>query len=137
MPDVAEDGGHHDHWALPAAVRPPEHAAEFRGDLIERQWQEVGKLNERHRPLSGECSADAGADDRRFGQRRVQHATGELGAQAARDAEDVSLRVFDVLADEDDSRVGPQSLMQRAVESFAHRQSWLRFVAEIFGARHE
>ena len=47
--------GHDDDRALPAAVRPPVHAPKLGDDLIERQGEEVGELDEGHGPSPGEA----------------------------------------------------------------------------------
>ncbi len=55
---IAAARGHDDDRALPAAVRPPVHAAQLGDDLIERQGEEVGELDEGHGPSPGEGLAD-------------------------------------------------------------------------------
>src|SRR5690606_31504198 len=73
-PQVATGWDADDDRALEAAVRAPSHEGELAPDLIHRRPDEVEKLDLDDRPRAAHGHADRSPDDRRLGERRIEHA---------------------------------------------------------------
>src|SRR6266516_2799390 len=82
---VAAARRHNNHGTTPVAISAPKHGGQFRGNLVESQWQKIGELNKSNGSLTCEGSTDGAADDRRFAQRRVLHAFWKFLAQPTRE----------------------------------------------------
>ena len=81
-------------------------------ELVPGAGDEVGELHLGDRPHAHDRGAGAAADDRRLGQRRVDHAPGaELLLEAVRDLEGAAVDA-DVLADHEDALVAPHLLAE-------------------------
>ena len=100
-----------------AAIAQPR---EFREDLVAGGIDVVGELHFRDRPQAVHAHADRGADDRAFGDRRVEHAVlAILALQAVGDAEHAA-EVADVLAQDHDVRVARQHDVHGGVQRLDH-----------------
>ena len=87
-------------------------------DLIEAARDEVGELHLGDRPVAAQRGADADADDRRLGNRRVDDAQlAELVVEPLRDAERAAVRA-DVLAEDEHFRIAPHLLGERFADGF-------------------
>ncbi len=101
---------------------PPEHVADLGGlvgHLVHGEAEEVDihEFRDRSQPRHG--SADGGADDSRLADRRVEQAFGaELVDQVLGDPVGAAIEP-DLLADDDDGRVGPHSILQGLAERIA------------------
>jgi hypothetical protein len=93
------DGG------FPTTVRAPPHRTQLRGHLIEAKGEEVRELDERNRPATGQRTSDADANDQALRQGGVAHPSRELPGQPARQTEDVTLGILDVLAEQRHPRI--------------------------------
>ena len=76
---------------------------------------------------SGQGPTDADADDRRLAQRRIEHAARKRGRQAARHAENISLGIFDIFAEQANARLGGQPGAKHFAHRFEHRERGLPF----------
>ena len=88
---------------------PP--VADLRGvvhQLVEAGGDEVVELHLADRPLAGERRADADAEHRALGERRVDDPIAELCEQRPQQQERVAVRAADVLAEDEDARIGAQ-----------------------------
>ena len=86
-------------------------------DLVERGVDEVGELDLGDRAQVGQCQPDGDADDRRLGERCVDHPpVAELGVQPVGGAEHAAARAH-VLAEHEHSLVG----RHQVVLGLAHR----------------
>ena len=91
------------------AAAPP--VADLRGvvhELIEAGRDEVVELHLADRPLPGERRADADAEHRALGERRVDDAIAELLEQRPQQQKRVAVLPADVLAVDEDARIGAQ-----------------------------
>ena len=87
-------------------------------DLIEAARDEVGELHLGDRPVAAQRGADADADDRRLGNRRVEDAQlAELVVEPLCDAERAAVRA-DVLAEDEDFRIAPHLLGEGFADGF-------------------
>ena len=96
----------HDHRHL---ATPP--VADLRGvvhQLVEARGDEVVELHLADRPLAGQRCADAHANHRAFGNRRVQDAIAELFQERSQQQERVAVDVAHVLAVDENPRVAAQ-----------------------------
>ncbi len=111
-------GGHADHQRdVELAARHVEDRGGVVDDLIEREQAEVDRHDLDDRSHAAERRADAGADERRFRERRVADALGpELLEQALAHGEAAAVAA-DVLAHEKDARIA----LQRLADGGAHR----------------
>ena len=115
----------------PPFVRPGK-AAEFAVDLIEGKRQEIGELQKGDRPPAGQRPADGDADDGRLAEWRIGHAVGKGGAQPARDAENVALRILYVLAIKRNPPIPPHIRGQRLAQRAGHRKAHALTGATVF-----
>ena len=87
-------------------------------DLIEAARDEVGELHLGDRPVAAQRRADADADDRRLGNRRVDDAhLAELLVQPLRHAERAAVGA-DVLAEHEHLRIAPHLFGERLADGF-------------------
>ena len=87
-------------------------------DLIEAAADEIGELHLGDRAIPALRRADADADDRRLGDRRVEAARlAELVDDALRDAEGAAVRT-DVLAEHEHLRIAPHLFDERFADGF-------------------
>ena len=96
--------------------------ADLRGvvhELVEAGRDEVVELHLADRPLARERRADADAEHRAFGERRVEDAIAELLQQRPQQQEGVAVVPADVLAEDEDARIGAQ----RVADADASRAS--------------
>ena len=119
---IAAAGDHHDDRRVDLAAGTPEQGGQFGSQLVEPRRQEIGELDEGHRPLSRHGPAERHAQDRGLGQRRIQNSPGKFGAQPLGDAEHVAFGVFDVFAEQNDARIHPQPVAQHRPHRIAHDQ---------------
>jgi hypothetical protein len=134
---------HHRHAAAPAVadLRRIVH------ELVETGRDEVVELDFADRPLSGQRRADADAEHRALGKRRVDDTLAELLEQRAQQQEGVAVAAADVLAVHEHARVAPERVADaehhRVEEGTALRvEGWRRLDRSTFdrrgrGARRE
>jgi hypothetical protein len=75
----------------PFAARAPAQRRELVGELVDRGRREIDELQLDDRAQPGRGEPDAGADDRRLGERRVAHAARVARRQALGEAEHAAL----------------------------------------------
>jgi hypothetical protein len=107
------DDRHRDAPAAPIAQR-----RRLVDDLVEPARDEIGELHLRHGPVAALRRADADADDRRFGDWRVDDPhLAELVVKALRHPERAAVGAH-VLAEDEDLRVAPHLLGERFPNRF-------------------
>ena len=77
-------------------------------ELVEAGGDEVVELHLADRPLTGKRGADAHAEHAALGQRRVDDPVAELVQQRTQQQEGVAVAAADVLAVDEDARIGAQ-----------------------------
>src|SRR5262245_60925871 len=86
--------------------------------LIETTRNEIGELHLGHGPVAALAGADTHADDRRLGNRRIDHPhLSELVVQALRHAKGAAVRT-DVFTEHEHLRVAPHLLDERFADRF-------------------
>ena len=100
---------HHRHAAAPAIAD----LGRVVHELIEPGGDEVVELHFADRPLTRERGADADAEHARLRERRIQDPVAELLEQRPQQQERVAVRTADVLAVDEDPRIGSQRVARR------------------------
>ncbi len=120
--DRAAVGDADDDGQLDLAQRAGVHLRQLRDDLVVRGEDEAVELDLHHGSVAAQRHADRGADDAGLGQRGVDDPVlAEVLLQAVGDAEDAA-ELADVLAHDQDLRVGLQGGAQGGVDRLGDRE---------------
>ena len=116
-PGVAQPAPRHAHHHRHLAAPPVADLGGVVHQLVEAGGDEVVELHLADRPLAGQRRADADAEHRALGERRVEDAIAELLEQRTQQQERVAVAAADVLAVDEHARVGAQ----RVADAEHHR----------------
>ena len=120
--DVAAARGANDDRHRRAAAVPVAQRRRLVDDLVEAARDEVGELHFGDRSIASQRCADADPDNRRLGDRRVEHThLAELVEQPLRGAERAAVRA-DVLAEDEDLRVAAHFFGERLADCIEIRE---------------
>ena len=119
--DAATDGDADDDRQADLAQGAGAHLRQLADDLVERRVDEAVELDLADRPVAAQRQADRRADDARLGERGVDDPVlAEVLLQPVGDPEDAA-ELADVLAHDEDLRVGLHGLAQAHVDALGQR----------------
>ena len=107
---IAQPAPRHPHHHRHLAAPPVADLGGVVDQLVETGGHEIVELHLADRPLAGQRRADTHAEHRAFGQRRVEDAIAELLEQRPQQQERVAVGAADVLAVDEDARIGAQGV---------------------------
>src|SRR5262249_2257459 len=93
------------HWTVPIAVRSPAKSRHVCDDLVPARRNKVDELKLEHRFPSIDGNAVSDSKNRRFSERRIENLFRKCLAKTFRDSKHATLRIFDVLTEEDYGRI--------------------------------